>query len=128
MPEKSLYERLGGVNAIAMVVDRFSDEIVKNPKLNVNPALKEWNKTGKLPGLKFMRTLWVSKATGGPFEYTGKDMREAHKDLHITSEEFDEVGAEIGRALDHFKVPAREKQELLAAIVARKGEVVKAPR
>lgn len=124
MPEKSLYERLGGVNAIAMVVDRFSDEIVKNPKLNVNPALKEWNKTGQLPGLKFMRTLWVSKATGGPFEYTGKDMRAAHTALHITSEEFDEVGAEIGRALDHFKVPAREKQELLAAIVARKGEVV----
>lgn len=128
MPEKSLYERLGGVNAIAMVVDRFSDEIVKNPKLNANPALKEWNKTGQLPGLKFMRTLWVSKATGGPFEYTGKDMREAHKGLHITSEEFDEVGAEIGRALDHFKVPAREKQELIAAIVARKGEVVKPSR
>lgn len=76
-PEKSRYERLGGVNAIAMVVDRFSDEIVKNPKLNVNPALREWNKTGKLPGLKFMR--------------------EAHKDLHLTSAEFDEVGPEIGR-------------------------------
>ncbi len=128
MPEESLYERLGGVNAIAMVVDRFSDEIVKNPKLTMNPAVKEWNKTGQLPGLKFMRTLWVSKATGGPFEYTGKDMREAHKDLNITSEEFDEVGAEIGRALDHFKVPARERQELLAAIVARKGEVVKPAR
>lgn len=122
--EKSLYERLGGVNAIAMVVDRFSDEIVKNPKLNLNPALREWNKTGQLPGLKFMRTLWVSQASGGPFRYTGKDMREAHKDLHITSDEFDEVGAEIRRALDHFKVPAREKEELLAAIVARKGEVV----
>jgi hemoglobin len=128
MPEKSLYDRLGGVNAIAMVVDRFSDEIVKNPLLNVNPALAEWNKTGQLPGLKFMRTLWVSQASGGPFQYTGKDMRAAHKDLHITSEEFDEVGAEIGRALDHFKVPAREKQELLAAIVARKGEVVKPSR
>lgn len=71
-----------------------------------------------------MRALWVSQASGGPFQYTGKGMREAHKDLHITSDEFDEVGAEIGRALDHFKVPAREKQELLAAIVARKGEVV----
>ena len=128
MAEKSLYERIGGVNAIAMVVDRFSDEIVKNPKLNVNPALIEWNKTGLLPGLKFMRTLWVSQASGGPFSYTGKDMREAHKDLHISSAEFDEVGAEIGRALDHFKVPEGEKQELLAAIVARKGEVVRPPQ
>ena len=124
MAEKSLYERIGGVNAIAMVVDRFSDEIVKNPKLNVNPTLRAWNKTGKLPGLKFMRTLWVSQAAGGPFTYSGKDMHEAHKDLRITSAEFDEVGAEIGRALDHFKVPQREKQEVLAAIVARKGEVV----
>jgi hemoglobin len=51
-------------------------------------------------------------------------MHEAHKDLHITSEEFDEVGAEIARALDHFNVPEREKQEVLAAIVARKTEVV----
>lgn len=124
MTEQSLYERIGGVNAITMVVDRFSDEVVKNPKLNVNPALKEWNQSGKLPGLKFMRTLWICQATGGPFQYTGKDMHEAHKDLHITSEEFDEVGAEIARALDHFNVPEREKQEVLAAIVARKTEVV----
>src|SRR5712692_7157751 len=124
MTEQSLYERIGGVNAITMVVDRFSDEVVKNPKLNVNPALKEWNQSGKLPGLKFMRTLWICQAAGGPFQYTGKDMHEAHKDLHITSEEFDEVGAEIARALDHFNVPEREKQEVLAAIVARKTEVV----
>jgi hemoglobin len=91
----------------------------------VNPALRQWNKTGQLPGLKFMRTLWVSQASGGPFTYPGKDLGAAHKDLHITSAEFDEVGAEIGRACDHFKVPEREKNELLAGIVARKGEVVR---
>ena len=120
MTELSLYERLGGANAIAMVVDRFSDEIVKNPKLNVNPQLKEWNTTGQLPGLKFMRTLWICQATGGPFKYSGKDMHEAHEDLHITSDEFDEVGVEIAAALDHVGVPEREKAEVLAAIVARK--------
>jgi hemoglobin len=48
----------------------------------------------------------------------------AHKDLHLTSEEFDEVGAEIARVLDHLNVPEREKGEVLAAIVARKDEVV----
>jgi hemoglobin len=127
MAEQNLYERIGGVNAIAMVVDRFSDEIVKNPKLNVNPVLKEWNKTGKLPGLKFMRTLWICAVAGGPFQYTGKDLREAHEDLYITSEEFDEVGAEIGRALDHFKVPERERREVLAAIASKKAEVVSPP-
>ena len=123
MPEQSLYERLGGVNAIAMVVDRFSDKIVENPKLNVNPNLKEWNTKGQLEGLKFMRTLWICHTAGGPFQYTGKDMHEAHKDLHITPEEFDEVGAEIGLALDHFGVPEREKQELLSAVVGHKEEV-----
>ena len=128
MSEQSLYERIGGVNAIAMVVDRFSDEVVKNPRLNVNPALKRWNESGRLPGLKFMRTLWLCQQAGGPFEYTGKDMHEAHKDLHITSEEFDEVGTEIAGALDHFNVPEREKGEVLAAIVARKGEVVNPSR
>ena len=126
MTAQSLYERLGGANAIAMVVDRFSDEIVKNPKLNVNPALKDWNETGQLPGLKFMRTLWLCEQAGGPFQYTGKEMGEAHRDLHLTSDEFDEVGAEIASALDHFNVPEHEKQEVLAAIVARKDEVVSA--
>jgi len=124
MSEQTLYERIGGVNAIALVVDRFSEEIVKNQKLNVNPALSEWNKTGQLAGLKFMRTLWLCQTAGGPFQYTGKPLGEAHTDLHITSEEFDEVGAEISKALDHFKVPEREKQEVLAAIVANKGDVV----
>ena len=86
MTEQSLYERLGGVNAIAMVVNRFSDKIVENPKLNVNPQLREWNGKGWLPGLKFMRTLWLCAVTGGPFQYTGEELHEAHKDLRITSE------------------------------------------
>jgi truncated hemoglobin YjbI len=47
-----------------------------------------------------------------------------YEDLHITSEEFDEVGAEIASALDHFKVPEREKQEVLADIVSKKAEVI----
>jgi hemoglobin len=110
MAEQSLYDRIGGMNALSMVVDRFSDEIVKNPKLNVNPELKEWNEKGQLPGLKFRRTLWLCETAGGPFKYMGKPMGEAHEDLHITSEEFDEVGAEIARALDHFKVPDRRSR------------------
>ncbi len=124
MEQQSLYERLGGVNAISMVVDRFSDAIIENPKLQENPALRKWNESGELPSLKFMRTLWLCQAAGGPFQYTGKELGEAHQELHITSEEFDEVGAEIASALDHFQVPEREKQEVLAAIVARKDEVV----
>ena len=62
--EKSLYNRLGGVFAIAAVVDHFSDAIVKNPVVgqkSKNPQLREWHTKNlqRLPGLKFMRTLWV---------------------------------------------------------------------
>ena len=74
MPESSLYERLGGVFAIAAVVDHFSDAIVKNPIVgqeSANPALREWhtNNLGRLPGLKWMRTLWVCAVAGGPQQY-----------------------------------------------------------
>jgi hemoglobin len=125
--EPSLYERLGGIFAIAAVVDRFSDEIIKNPKLNENPALKAWNETEaatRLPGLKFGRTQWVAAMAGGPYEYTGLPLEEAHRDLKLTAEDFEEVGAEIVRALEHFKVPEREIQELVAAYMTSMDEVV----
>ncbi len=133
--EKSLYERLGGVFAIAAVVDHFSDAVVQNPivgKTSKNPALREWHTKNldRLPGLKFMRTLWVCEATGGPFKFSatkpGKTelgLEEAHRDLKISPEEFDEVAAELGRTLDFAKVPAREKEEVLAAFAAHKNEV-----
>lgn len=128
--ELSLYDRLGGIFAIAAVVDRFSDEIIKNPKLNVNPALKAWNESEaatRLPGLKFMRTLWVAALAGGPFAYTGLPLHDAHTRFHLTAEEFDEVGAEIVRALDYYKVPEREKQQLVDAYMLSKPDVVAAP-
>lgn len=127
MGEKSLYERLGGVYAIAAVVDHFSDQLLKNPKIvNANPELKEWHtekyKT-RLPGLKFNRTLWVCAVSGGPYQYTAKHLHDAHSDLHISPEVFDEVSAELGRTLDYFKVPKREKEEALAAFNAQKPDV-----
>ncbi len=127
MTEPSLYDRLGGIFAIAAVVDRFSDEIITNPKLNVNPALKAWNETeapARLPGLKFGRTLWIAALAGGPFEYTGLPLDVAHKDFHLTADEFAEVGAEIVRALDYFQVPEREKQELVDAYMTAMPDVV----
>jgi len=135
MTEKSLYERLGGVFAIAAVVDHFSDAVVQNAivgKTSNNQALREWHtkSLGRLPGLKFMRTLWVCAAAGGPFPYTptraGKTklgLEEAHRNLRITPAEFDEVAAELGRTLDFVKVPPREKEEVLGAFAAHKDEV-----
>ena len=129
MTEPSLYDRLGGIFAISAVVDRFSDAIIANPKLNANPALKAWNdneSAGRLPGLKVMRTKWIAALAGGPFDYSGLPLHDAHTRFRLSSAEFDEVGAEIARALDHFEVPAREKQELVDAYMTSKPDVVSA--
>jgi hemoglobin len=126
-PEPTLYDRVGGVFAIAAVVNRFSDAIITNPKLNVNPALKAWNETEaetRLPGLKFMRTLWLAANTGGPFEYTGLPLSEAHTRFKLTADEFDEVGAEIVRALEFYKVPQAEIDLLVGAYMMSKPDVV----
>ena len=135
MTESSLYERLGGAFAIAAVVNHFSDAVVHNPLVgqkSENPALREWhtNNLVRLPGLKFMRTLWVCNVSGGPFEYaatkpgsTSLGLEVAHRDLRISPAEFDEVAAELARSLAVFKVPAPETQEVLAAFAAHKGEV-----
>jgi hemoglobin len=135
MAESSLYERLGGVFAIAAVVDHFSDAVVKNPIVgqeSANPQLREWhtNNLGRLPGLKFMRTLWVCAVAGGPQQYEPPrpgsaelGLEEAHRNLRISPGEFDEVAAELGRTLDAVGVPAKEKDEVLAAFAAHKAEV-----
>ena len=123
----TLYDRVGGIFAIAAVVDRFSDAIIVNPKLNKNPALVEWNQNEsatRLPGLKFMRTLWVASLAGGPFSYTGLPLPTAHKRFSLTAEEFDEVGAEIVRALQFYNVPQAEIDELVGAYMKSKPNVV----
>ena len=108
---------------------------MRNPivgKTSKNPALREWHtkNLARLPGLKFMRTLWVAEVSGGPFNFTatkpGKTalgLEEAHRSLRISPAEFDEVAAELGRSLDFAKVPKPEKAEVLAAFAAHKDEV-----
>src|SRR5262245_45526595 len=114
--KQSLYDRVGGIFPIAAVIDYFSDEIIKDPVAGAgsnNPQLREWHtkQLDRLPGLKFMRTLWVAAIAGGPFEYSptrpGKTpfgLEEAHRNLRISPEEFDAVAAILSRTLDHFGV------------------------
>ena len=135
MSEQSLYERLGGVFAIAAVIDHFSDAIVRNRMVgqgSANPALNEWHtqQLARLPGLKFMRTLWVCEVAGGPQQYVATKpgssdlgLEEAHRELRIAPEEFDEVAAELARTMTHFGIPEQEQTEVLAAFAAHKGEV-----
>ena len=136
----SLYDRLGGIFAIAAVVDYFSDEIIKDPIAGArskNPRLRQWHtkQLGRLPGLKFMRTLWVADVSGGPFKFsptrpgrTPLGLENAHRNLQISPAEFDAVARVLSRSLDHFNVPAREKSEVLAAFAAHKDEVTEGYR
>lgn len=137
----SLYERLGGIFPIAAVVNYFSDEIIKDPIAGArskNPRLREWHtkQVGtRLPGLKFMRTLWVADISGGPFRFsptrpgsTHLGLENAHRKLQISPAEFDAVAAVLSRSLDHFSVPQREKSEVLAAFAAHKNEVTEGYR
>jgi hemoglobin len=140
MAETSLYDRLGGAFAIAAVVDRFSDALFDNPVVGTassNPRLREWHTSqrDRLPGLKFMRTLWLCNVAGGPFRFTATrpgstalGLEEAHRQLQISSEEFDAVAGELAKTLDSFGVPEREKGEVLDAFAAHKGEVTEGHR
>ena len=121
MTEASLYERLGGAFAIAAVVDHFSDAIIENPiagKNSENPALREWhtNNLGRLPGLKFMRTLWVCDISGGPQHYAGTEpgstplgLEEAHRELKISPDEFARSRASSRERLMPSMCPSRRK-------------------
>ena len=136
MTESTLYDRLGGVFAIAAVVDRFSDAIIDSPiagRDSANPELRQWHREqlDRLPGLKFMRILWVCAVAGGPFEYSGTHpghdvlgLEEAHRRLHISSQEFDAVAGELARTLEEFHVPAAETEAVLGAFAAHKAEVI----
>ena len=140
LPEPSLYERLGGIFPIAAVIDRFSDALVQNPivgQKSENSALREWhtNNLGRLPGLKFMRTLWVCSAADGPFRFSATrpgrtylGLEEAHRRLRIKPEEFDAAAAELARTLEAFDIPEPEKQEVLGAFAAHKQDVTEGYR
>lgn len=137
-PQRSLYDRLGGLFAIAAVVNLFSDEVLKSPLVGVespNPQLRAWSREQsptRLPGLKFMRTLWVADIAGGPLKYVGTnpgpgpshlDLENAHRALRITPAEFDEVARILAATLTTFNVPEPEKAEVLAAFVSFKARV-----
>ncbi len=124
-PAKSLYERLGGAYAIATVVDDFIERLLVNDTLNANPAIKEARDRVPKAGLKFQVTALVCQVTGGPQNYTGRSMGEAHKHLNITEREWQAMVADFKKTLDKFKVPEREQKELFAIVESTKADIVK---
>ncbi|MBX3157783.1 MAG: group 1 truncated hemoglobin [Deltaproteobacteria bacterium] len=117
---KSLYDRLGGKDAITAVVKDFVGNVVADKRINKFFA--------KADGAKLTDHLvnQVCQATGGPCKYTGKDMKTAHKGMGIKEADFNALVEDLVKSLDKFKVPKAEKDELLGALGGMKGDIVEA--
>lgn len=127
-----LYERLGGVYNISAIVAKFSMDLLNDPLVGVNSnnkILKEWYEKNpeKLPGLMFMRTLWICSMTGGPFKFHGVggcQSNETHYGLNLTTEEFQAVLEQLANAMDYFKVDNLTNNQLLMLFINNKDEVL----
>jgi hemoglobin len=120
----SLYERLGGVYSIATVVDDFINRIMIDPRLNSNPLVDEAHHRVLPPGFRYLVTEMVCWATGGPQKYTGKSMAESHKDLKITSTEWEAFLDDFQQTLDKFAVPTEEQAELKTIVNSTRSDIV----
>lgn len=125
---ESLYERLGGVFAIATVVDDFIDRVMANPVLNANPKVNEAHHKVPPAGFKYLVTEMVCWATGGPQSYTGKSMKDSHEHLDITEAEWQDFLKDFQNSLDKFEVPAAEQAELFAIVESTKADIVLAEK
>jgi hemoglobin len=123
-PTPSLYERLGGAYPIAVVVDDFIDRLLVNDTLNANPAIKKARERVPKQGLKFHVTTLVCQATGGPCQYVGRTMKNAHARLNISEQEWQAMLVDFRKTLDKFGVPAAEQGELVTIVNSTKGDIV----
>jgi hemoglobin len=124
---KSLYERLGGEPAITAVVDDFVGRAASDPKVNFTRkgTAAEWSATAESVGkLKKHLVQFISMATGGPSKYEGRAMKPVHAGMGITEAEFNALAGDLIASLDKFKVPQKEKDELIAIVASTKKDIV----
>ncbi len=116
----TLYKRLGGYDAIAAVVDNFVPRLVKDPMLGRYFVHSQ----DTLMHIRQLAVDQICAATGGPCIYIGRDMKTAHKGLGISSAEWDAAVKHLVATLDQFKVPTREKDELLKVVGTLRADIV----
>lgn len=120
----SLYDRLGGLAPISVVVSDFIDVIVPDPVLNRNPAIDAARKRVPAAYLKYQVTALVCQATGGPCRYQGRAMKDSHVQLNITEREWDRMVILFKQVLAEHEVPTHETQELLGIVDSTKADIV----
>jgi hemoglobin len=114
----SLYERLGGLDAITAVVDSFVPRCAGDGRINAKFARTD------VPRLKKMLVDQLCEATGGPCTYTGRTMKETHDGMGVTAGEFNALVEDLVATLDEFDVPKAEQDELLELLAPMRGEIV----
>ena len=115
---RTLYERLGGKNAITAVIDDFVARCAADSRINGKFARTD------IARLKASLVDQVCEATGGPCTYSGRDMHTTHEGMSVTGGEFDALVADLVATLDHFSVPQAEKNELLGALAPMRSDIV----
>jgi hemoglobin len=121
---RPLYDRLGGVYAIAVVVDDFIDRIMVDARLNANPYVDEAHHRVSPQGFKYYVTEMLCWASGGPQTYSGRSMVDSHRELHITGDEWNAFMDDLDQTLSKFTVPELERAEVVAIVESTKRDIV----
>ena len=122
--QQSLYDRLGGLAPISVVVSDFIDALVPDSLLNQNAAIDAARTRVPSPYLKYHVTALVCQATGGPCQYHGREMKETHAHLNITEREWTRMVAIFKEVLAKHSVPEKETQELVDIVESTKADIV----
>ncbi len=122
--QPSLYNRLGGLAPISVVVSDFIDALVPDAELNANPAIASARKRVPAPYLKYHVTAMVCHASGGPCQYQGRTTKDSHAHLNIREREWDRMVTLFKEVLAKNRVPEKETQELLAIVGSTKADIV----
>ncbi|HEY1758299.1 MAG TPA: group 1 truncated hemoglobin [Bryobacteraceae bacterium] len=121
--DKTLYDRLGGKKSITAVVDEFVSRVAADARINHYFAQTAAD-PARMKNFKMNLVDQICQATGGPCRYTGKNMKDAHAGMGITSADFNALVEDLSGALDKFKVQDKEKNELLGALAPMKSDIV----
>jgi len=121
--QQSLYDRLGGKQAITAVVDEFVGRVAADNRINDFFAATASN-PAQLASFKMKLVDQICEAAGGPCKYTGKDMKSAHRGMGISTADFNALAEDLVGALDKFKVGMAEKSQLLGVLGPMQGQIV----
>jgi hemoglobin len=123
MAKRSLYSRLGGKKAITAVVDQFVVNVAADDRIK-NFFSAAANDPNRLAMFKGKLVDQICQGAGGPCKYRGKDMKTAHKGMGIRDADFNALVEDLVAALNKFKVPQAEQDELLGILGPMKGDIV----